>query len=70
MANTVLTGLADVPLGPGLAKVPTGIRGLEQITGGGLPQGRVTLVTGSAGAGKTLLGLQCSSASCGWPGHD
>jgi circadian clock protein KaiC len=45
-------------IGPGLDRAPTGISGLDQITGGGLPQGRVTLVAGSAGAGKTLLGLQ------------
>ena len=45
-------------MGPGLEKAPTGIPGLDQITGGGLPRGRVTLVAGSAGAGKTLLGLE------------
>jgi circadian clock protein KaiC len=44
-------------VGPTLDKTPTGISGLDQITGGGLPRGRVTLVAGSAGAGKTLLGL-------------
>ena len=37
--------------GPELAKTPTGIDGLDQITGGGLPMGRMTLVSGSAGAG-------------------
>ena len=41
-----------------LPKAPTGVRGLDEITGGGLPQGRSTLVTGGAGCGKTLLGLQ------------
>jgi circadian clock protein KaiC len=46
------------PVGPGLEKAPTGIRGLDQITGGGLPRGRVSLVAGAAGAGKTLLGLE------------
>jgi circadian clock protein KaiC len=45
-------------MGPGLEKAPTGIPGLDQITGGGLPRGRVSLVAGSAGAGKTLLGLE------------
>ena len=54
----MLTDLTGSPVGPGLARAPTGISGLDQITGGGLPQGRVTLVAGSAGAGKTLLGLQ------------
>ena len=57
MDNTVLTSLTDGAVGPGLDKAPTGIPGLDQITGGGLPRGRVTLVAGSAGAGKTLLGL-------------
>jgi len=52
-----LAGLAKAR-GPELAKEPTGIAGLDQVTGGGLPRGRVTLVAGSAGAGKTLLGLQ------------
>jgi circadian clock protein KaiC len=39
-------------------KCPTGISGLDEITGGGLPQGRPTLVCGSAGCGKTLLGIE------------
>jgi circadian clock protein KaiC len=56
--NTILTDLTDSAVGPGLARAPTGIGGLDQIIGGGLPRGRVTLVAGSAGAGKTLLGLQ------------
>jgi circadian clock protein KaiC len=41
-----------------LAKCPTGIRGLDQITDGGLPRGRSTLVCGGPGAGKTLLGVE------------
>src|SRR4029079_14884385 len=36
-------------------KAPTGVPGLDAITGGGLPRGRPTLVCGSAGCGKTLL---------------
>lgn len=43
---------------PGLPKCPTGIPGLEDITEGGLPQGRPTLVCGDAGCGKTLFGLE------------
>ncbi|MCW2905492.1 MAG: circadian clock protein KaiC [Actinomycetia bacterium] len=58
MKNTVLTSLTESAVGPDLEKAPTGIHGLDQITGGGLPRGRVTLVAGSAGAGKTLLGLE------------
>lgn len=41
-----------------LPKTPTGIRGLDEITGGGLPKGRPTLVVGSAGAGKTLFAME------------
>jgi circadian clock protein KaiC len=41
-----------------LAKTPTGIKGLDEITEGGLPTGRSTLVTGGAGCGKTLLGME------------
>ena len=39
-------------------KAPTGIQGLDDITGGGLPRGRTTLVCGSPGCGKTLLGME------------
>ena len=42
----------------GLRKAPTGIAGLDEITGGGLPRGRPTLVCGSAGCGKTLLAMK------------
>ena len=41
-----------------LPKAPTGIEGLDEITGGGLPRGRPTLVCGSAGCGKTLLAME------------
>jgi circadian clock protein KaiC len=41
-----------------LAKSPTGIPGLDEITGGGLPTGRPTLVCGGPGCGKTLLALE------------
>jgi circadian clock protein KaiC len=41
-----------------LPKSPTGIQGLDEITGGGLPKGRPTLVCGSAGCGKTLLAME------------
>jgi circadian clock protein KaiC len=43
---------------PALVKVPTGIHGFDEITGGGLPEGRPTLVCGGAGCGKTLFALQ------------
>src|SRR5438309_849270 len=41
-----------------LPKCPTGIAGLDQITMGGLPLGRPTLISGGAGSGKTLLGME------------
>jgi circadian clock protein KaiC len=40
-----------------IAKAPTGIPGLDEITFGGLPAGRPTLVSGGPGSGKTLLGV-------------
>ncbi len=46
------------PANRGLAKTSTGIQGLDEITGGGLPRGRPTLVCGSAGCGKTLLAME------------
>ena len=39
-------------------KTPTGISGLDEITNGGFPQGRPTLICGSAGCGKTLFAIQ------------
>jgi len=39
-------------------KTPSGISGLDEVTGGGFPKGRPTLVCGSAGCGKTLFGIQ------------
>ncbi|MBZ5589685.1 MAG: circadian clock protein KaiC [Acidobacteriia bacterium] len=41
-----------------IRKVPTGIQGLDEITGGGLPAGRPTLVCGGPGCGKTLLAME------------
>jgi circadian clock protein KaiC len=43
---------------PPLEKCPSGILGLDEITDGGLPRGRPTLVCGSAGCGKTLFGIE------------
>jgi circadian clock protein KaiC len=43
---------------PGLPKCRTGIHGLDEITCGGLPRGRTTLVCGGPGCGKTLLGME------------
>jgi circadian clock protein KaiC len=41
-----------------LAKSLTGIRGLDEITEGGLPKGRPSLICGNAGCGKTILGME------------
>src|SRR5512146_2754757 len=41
-----------------LPKAPSGIKGLDEITGGGLPRGRPTLVCGGPGCGKTLLAME------------
>src|SRR5829696_7013449 len=49
---------AIAPSRSALTKAPTGIRGFDQLTGGGLPRGRATLITGGPGSGKTLFGLE------------
>ncbi|HEY6437469.1 MAG TPA: ATPase domain-containing protein, partial [Ignavibacteriaceae bacterium] len=41
-----------------LPKSPTSIQGFDEITGGGLPKGRPTLVCGGAGCGKTLFAME------------
>ena len=41
-----------------LQKCPTGIKGLDEITCGGLPQGRATLICGGTGCGKTLFAIE------------
>ncbi len=50
---------------PPLAKAPTGIFGLDDVTGGGLPRGRTTLVCGGPGCGKTLLAAEFLSRGAG-----
>jgi len=57
MPNKPAQKQGKVPM-PVLHKAPTGIRGLDEITGGGLPRGRPTLVYGAAGSGKTLFGME------------
>ena len=51
--KSVRSPLVKVP-----TKAPTGITGFDEITGGGLPRGRTTLLVGGPGSGKTLLALQ------------
>src|SRR3970040_6902 len=49
---------ASQPSSKTLPKATTGIQGLDEITLGGLPRGRPTLISGGAGSGKTLFGLE------------
>jgi circadian clock protein KaiC len=42
----------------GIRKAPTGVPGLDDITGGGFPAGRPTLICGAAGCGKTLMAME------------
>ena len=53
-----------------IEKIPTQIQGLDDILNGGLPAGRVTLINGSPGTGKTVIGLEFlyRSALAGQPG--
>jgi circadian clock protein KaiC len=51
--KSVRSPLVEVP-----TKARTGITGLDEITGGGLPRGRTTLLVGGPGSGKTILALQ------------
>lgn len=48
----------DTPAAPSITKVMTGIAGLDEITHGGLPARRVSLVCGGPGCGKTVLAMQ------------
>ena len=57
MTNTLMAALEMAP-GPSLPKAPTGITGLDDITAGGLPRGRTTLVAGGAGSGKSMLAVE------------
>src|SRR5665647_3859772 len=64
--KSVQSPIATVP-----SKAPTGIAGFDEITGGGLPSGRTTLLVGGPGSGKTILALQFlihGAQSCNEPG--
>lgn len=56
MKKSVKKGSTPLPIL--LPKTPTGITGLDEITSGGLPRGRPTLICGEAGCGKTLMSLE------------
>lgn len=58
MAATRTRKKAPLATPAGIAKSPTGISGLDEITEGGLPAGRPTLVCGAAGCGKTMLAAE------------
>lgn len=53
-----MSAAEEAPKTAELEKCPTGIQGLDEITAGGLPRGRPTLVCGDAGSGKTILAMQ------------
>src|SRR4051794_18470858 len=50
--------MPDAPIPTLLPRLPTGIAGFDHVSQGGLPEGSVTLVAGTAGSGKTVLALQ------------
>jgi circadian clock protein KaiC len=56
MTKTTKKGMPHSPML--LPKTPTGITGLDEITSGGLPKGRPTLICGEAGCGKTLMSIE------------
>jgi len=57
-AKKSIRARADAPRSPRLEKAPSGIQGLDEITEGGLPRGRPTLVCGGPGCGKTLFAME------------
>src|SRR6185369_5542635 len=57
MTDPLMAALEVAP-GPSLPKAPTGIAGLDDITSGGLPRGRTTLVAGGAGSGKSMFAVE------------
>ena len=59
------------PAVPAATKAATGIAGFDEITGGGLPRGRTTLLVGGPCSGKTVFAMQClvhGARSCKEPG--
>ncbi len=67
MTNTILAKTANLPAGKAgkkgtrklnkINKCLTGIKGFDEVTEGGLPENRTTLISGGAGSGKTLFGI-------------
>ena len=58
------------PVTRSISKVPTRIKGLDKVLHGGLPEGRMSLLTGGPGTGKTIFGLEFlyRTAAAGVPG--
>ncbi len=56
-AHTIKPAQSSPQPAAGLAKAKTGVVGLDELTGGGLPAGRPTLLCGAAGCGKTLMAV-------------
>lgn len=56
--KTTVGGSRALRAGATLPKAASGIRGLDEITSGGLPRGRPTLICGGAGCGKTLMAME------------
>src|SRR4051812_15135015 len=67
--STSLTRRTCVPIST-IEHCPTGIAGLDEITSGGLPRGRTTLLSGGPGCGKTLIATTflVNGAAAGEPG--
>jgi circadian clock protein KaiC len=57
-SNVNLVQQVNVKHRHGIEKEPTGVRGLDEITFGGLPKGRPTLIAGGPGSGKTLMSME------------
>ena len=53
-----LQDTAPVAASPGVERVPSGIPGLDEVIGGGLPKGSLTMLSGKCGTGKTTFGMQ------------
>src|SRR5262245_3646897 len=70
MASTIQKTRGESPMETTSIRVATGIKGLDDILGGGLPRSRIYLVKGAAGAGKTTMSLQflLNGAALGEPG--
>jgi circadian clock protein KaiC len=70
-SSTETAGIPLAPVKETQTKTPTGIAGFDEITSGGLPLGRTTLLVGGPGSGKTIFAVQFlmhGAQSCNEPG--